>query len=184
MTTSTSHTLAPIPTEAADAPGSSTALLGDGGGDLDFDEELSSLTSRLATGTGICRYYSADGRVAVYAVGGETAGGLCLRNQNLQVSHAFGFRVYTIVNIEMVIRKQAAERPVVYCSRCQGPGDDPTRFRDVPTVADVEALSIGGIETIEEPEIYSTVPLVRPKNITDLFNQILSVLSARRFYQY
>lgn len=51
-TTFMSPTHAPTVTDRVDAVGSLTAQLGEDGDDLDFDEELSSLASRLATGTG------------------------------------------------------------------------------------------------------------------------------------
>lgn len=51
-TTCTSPTHAPIQTEVVDVRGSSTVSLGGDGEDLDFDEELASLASRLATGSG------------------------------------------------------------------------------------------------------------------------------------
>lgn len=49
---STSHTLVPIQTAHVDAPGSLIPLVGDIGEDVDFDDEISSLTSMLSTGAG------------------------------------------------------------------------------------------------------------------------------------
>lgn len=51
-TTSTSRTRALFPTEAVDVLGSSTLPSGDDSEDLDFEDEISSLTSRLSTGAG------------------------------------------------------------------------------------------------------------------------------------
>lgn len=57
---------------------------------------------------------------------------------------------------------------MVYCSRCQSVGNDAPEVGTVSSTAVSEAVSIGGIETLEEFEIDSSIPVVRPKNVMDL----------------
>lgn len=79
-----SRTAAPIPIDLVDVPSCSTHTLGDIGNDIDFEDEITSLTSKLATGVGSLDI-TLQTAVAVFSTGEEENGRLCIRTENLQV---------------------------------------------------------------------------------------------------
>lgn len=66
------------------------------------------ILSSITTGdwNRILRYYTTDGRVAVYALGGEADGGNGLRSQNLQVLYLCLQTVFILLHFLRIFRKQ------------------------------------------------------------------------------